>query len=191
MQHTIRVPYFSIAIVPYADRYLFMRSATIWLQYKCFWHDCFDCSAYLPIIPLIFKRLTREHWLKGSVTVWLTFCFFCLDSAALLMLNEQQIYLFGQIQTSQTGYQLYSDTSPYGECSLVRHFFILRATSTKGIFILPYLNIPNGLFTLTFSSDAHVSLEMTSCCMMQPTWCVNSFQDTNSCCKWKRSINLS
>ena len=35
------------------------------------------------------------------------------------MLNEQQFYLFGQIQTSQTGCQLYSDTSPFGECSLV------------------------------------------------------------------------
>ena len=28
------------------------------------------------------------------------------------MLNQQQIYLFGQIQTSQTGGPLYSDTSP-------------------------------------------------------------------------------
>ena len=38
----------------------------------------------------------------------------------LLMLNEQQFYLFGQIQTSQAGGQpRYSDTSPYGECSLV------------------------------------------------------------------------
>ena len=37
----------------------------------------------------------------------------------LLMLNEQQFYLFGQIQTSQTGGQLYSDPSAYGECSLV------------------------------------------------------------------------
>ena len=27
----------------------------------------------------------------------------------------QQFYLFGQIQTSQTGGQDYSDTSPYGE----------------------------------------------------------------------------
>ena len=29
------------------------------------------------------------------------------------MLNKQQIYLFGQIQISQTGGQLYSDASPY------------------------------------------------------------------------------
>ena len=35
--------------------------------------------------------------------VWLTSCLFCLDSAALLKLNEQQFYLFVQIQTSQTG----------------------------------------------------------------------------------------
>ena len=29
------------------------------------------------------------------------------------MLNLKQIYLFGQIQTSQTGGPLYSDTAPY------------------------------------------------------------------------------
>ena len=33
------------------------------------------------------------------------------------MTNLQQLYLIGQIQTSQTG-QLYNDTSLYGECSL-------------------------------------------------------------------------
>ena len=54
----------------------------------------------------------------GSITIWLTSCLFGLDLAALLMLNEQQLYLFGQIQTSQTGGQLYKDTSPYGESSL-------------------------------------------------------------------------
>ena len=35
------------------------------------------------------------------------------------MLNEQQFYLFGQIQTSQTGGQPYSDTFHNGEGSLV------------------------------------------------------------------------
>ena len=34
------------------------------------------------------------------------------------MLNYSQLYLFGQIQTGQTGGQPYSDTSPYDECSL-------------------------------------------------------------------------
>ena len=38
-------------------------------------------------------------------------CLFCLDSAASLKLNQQELYMFGQIQTSQTGGQLSSDTS--------------------------------------------------------------------------------
>ena len=43
---------------------------------------------------------------------------FRLDSAALIIVwNEQQFYLFGWIQKSQTGDLLYSDTSPYGEYS--------------------------------------------------------------------------
>ena len=57
----------------------------------------------------------REYKLKGSITVWRTSGLFCFDSAALLMMNEQQFYLFGKIQTSQTGGQPYSDTSPYGD----------------------------------------------------------------------------
>ena len=34
-------------------------------------------------------------------------------SVTLLMLNEQQIHFFGEIQTSQAGGQLYTYTSPY------------------------------------------------------------------------------
>ena len=43
-----------------------------------------------------------------------------LDSAVLLNWNYKQICLFGQILTSQTGGQPYSDISPYkvSECSL-------------------------------------------------------------------------
>jgi len=40
-----------------------------------------------------------------SITVRLTSYLFCLASAALLLLNEQQFYLLGQKQTSQTGGQ--------------------------------------------------------------------------------------
>ena len=58
--------------------------------------------------------------LSVSITVQLTSCIFCFDSAALLMLIEQQFHLFGQIKNSQTRGQLYSDTSPYGECSLTQ-----------------------------------------------------------------------
>ena len=42
------------------------------------------------------------------------------------MLNEQQLYFYGQIQTSQTGVQLYTDTSPYGQCSLTQLACILK-----------------------------------------------------------------
>ena len=38
--------------------------------------------------------------------------------------DEQQFYLSGEIQTSQTGGQPFSDTSSYGECSLVVLHFI-------------------------------------------------------------------
>ena len=56
--------------------------------------------------------------LRGTLTVQLTSCLLCLDLAALLTLNEQQFYLLGQIQISQTGGQPYSVTSPYGQSSL-------------------------------------------------------------------------
>ena len=39
------------------------------------------------------------------------------------MLNEQQIYWFGQIQISQTEGQLYIVISPNGECSLQWPYF--------------------------------------------------------------------
>ena len=64
--------------------------------------------------------ITLIYFVKGSITVQLTSCLTGFDSAALLMFNQQQIYLFGWIQISQIGGQLYSDTSPYkvSECSL-------------------------------------------------------------------------
>ena len=55
--------------------------------------------------------------LRESITVWLTSSLFCLDLAALLMLNKQHFYLFGQIQKSQTG-QPFIETCLYCECSL-------------------------------------------------------------------------
>ena len=57
--------------------------------------------------------------LRGSITAWLISCLCYSDSAALLMLNQKQFYLLGQIQTRQTEDQPYCDTSPYGECSLI------------------------------------------------------------------------
>ena len=54
-----------------------------------------------------------SYFIRVSLTVQLTFYSISFYSAVFIMLNEQQIYLFGQIQTSQTVGQLYSDTSPY------------------------------------------------------------------------------
>ena len=70
------------------------------------------------------RKLTEgEVSLFGSPPVYL----FCLELAALLKLNEQHFYLFGQIQTSQTGGQPYSNTSPYevSECSLAGAYYDL------------------------------------------------------------------
>ena len=46
----------------------------------------------------------------------------CSDSAVLVTSNQQQIYMFGRIQTSQTGGKLYNDALPYkvSEYSLVK-----------------------------------------------------------------------
>ena len=41
--------------------------------------------------------------------------FYLYRLSSLLMLNEQHIYIFGQIQTSQTEGQLHSETYPYEE----------------------------------------------------------------------------
>ena len=67
-------------------------------------------------------KKTLTYFGRGSITVQLTTCLTGQDSAALVMLNQIEIYNFGQIQTSQTGGQLYSDTSPYevSECSLYK-----------------------------------------------------------------------
>ena len=52
------------------------------------------------------------HLLKGKYHCLLTSCFICLDSAALLLLNEQQFHLYDLNQISQTRGPLYRDTSP-------------------------------------------------------------------------------
>ena len=60
----------------------------------------------------LWSRLCSLTLFQEESLVRLTSFFICLDLADLVILNEQQIYLFGQIQTSQTGGQPYSDTSP-------------------------------------------------------------------------------
>ena len=67
-----------------------------------------------PITKVLWNRLL-VGLIRESITIWLTSCLFCLELAGLLKLNEQQFNLFGQILTSHTGGQPYSDTSQYGE----------------------------------------------------------------------------
>ena len=53
------------------------------------------------VVFLCFKfcnTLARQRIPRGSITVRLTYCLFCSDSNYLLMLNEQQFYVIGQIQ---------------------------------------------------------------------------------------------
>ena len=68
----------------------------------------------------------HRHWLSPEntnlrISVQLTSYLYCLDSAALLLLNEQQFHLFSHIQTSQRGGQPAVQWSPNGECSLLSH----------------------------------------------------------------------
>ena len=60
----------------------------------------------------------RELELKNKYHCNTDLLFILFGFSCLVMLNKQQYYLFGQIQTSQTGGQPYSDTSPYGESSV-------------------------------------------------------------------------
>ena len=84
--------------------------------------DAHPLVSHVLVILTKLDCLTREHayFIKGSITVRLTSCLTGEDSAALLVVNQIKIYKFGQISTSQTGGQPYSDTSPYevSECSL-------------------------------------------------------------------------
>ena len=83
----------------------------------------------------------RGHQLKRKYhcATDLLFILFGLNCFAYL-LYEQQFYLFGQIQTSQTGGQLYSDAPPYGECSLpVSFIYKIIYTSSP---LLPHYHSP-------------------------------------------------
>ena len=74
-----------------------------------------------PLAPK-YKQAFSFKWsgllLRGSVTVHLTPCLFGLDSAALLMLIQHQLYLSNWIQASQT--EISHTVIPYGDCSLLK-----------------------------------------------------------------------
>ena len=79
---------------------------------------------------LYLGKRTLTYFIRGSITEWLASCMTGLDSAALLMINQQQIYLFSQNQTSHIGDHTYSGTSPdeVSECFLFRYTFDLILT---------------------------------------------------------------
>ena len=64
---------------------------------------CWQCDQML--------RLKVAQFIEHTPTADLLFDWFGFSCFAVL--NYQQSYWFGQTQTSQTGGQLYSDTSPY------------------------------------------------------------------------------
>ena len=55
------------------------------------------------VVKLNWITWSENTSLWGSITVHLT-CLFCLYIAALFMLNEQQFYLFGKIQSKQVSH---------------------------------------------------------------------------------------
>ena len=87
----------------------------------------FFLSLSVWLVLLKFLQRTLTYFVRGSISVQLTSCLTGLNSAALLMLNQIQLFKFGRIQTSKIGGQPYSVTSPYevSECSLVSGLFCL------------------------------------------------------------------
>ena len=88
--------------------------------------------------------------LRGSITVQLI-CLFCLDSAAILMMNQYQLYLLGSIKTIQTGGgHPYSDTAYH--LSLSRRALWCSYHQTPGT---TQVVIPQIGFALTDSTKMH------------------------------------
>ena len=61
---------------------------------------------------------------------------------------EEQLYLFGQIQTSQKGGQLYSDVSSFGGCSLLT--WLLHDSNCKTTKRLSLLNYHTHIICTTY-----------------------------------------
>ena len=108
-------------------------------------HQRPSSSSFAPdrLLTYIYQDNTN---LRGRITVQLTFILISFESAALVRLNEQQFYLFGQIQTSQAAGQPYCDTSLCGEWSMLIYYSVLPET------LYDYLNWGYCLGTIFGSS---------------------------------------
>ena len=94
--------------------HVFMLIVTKMFWNNFIWKSENQLGTHTPYTPLspIYRLHSVNTNLRGSITVRRNTCLFCLDSAALIMLKLQQLYLLCQIQTSHTGGQPNSDTSP-------------------------------------------------------------------------------
>ena len=60
--------------------------------------------------------------MEGSITVQLVASLACLDSVVSVLYTNNDIFFFGQIQSSLTGEKPYIGQSPYSEISLIRKY---------------------------------------------------------------------
>ena len=70
--------------------------------------------------------ISRCLW--GRITVWSDLLFDWFGFSSSSKHKKQHLFLVGQIQSSQTGYQPYSDPSPYPE-NFLRASITVRLTS--------------------------------------------------------------
>ena len=77
------------------------------------------------------KRQTENTNFRGSITVRLTSCLFCLELATLLKLNEHKLNLCGEVKHSQTGGQPYSDILPFSHSEFSKTSLMLVASVTR------------------------------------------------------------
>ena len=87
-------------------------------------------SHIVPATTLENVRPENTYW-RGSITVRLTSCLFCLELATLLKLNEHKLNLCGEVKHSQTGGQPYSDILPFSHSEFSKTSLMLVASVTR------------------------------------------------------------
>ena len=139
---------------------------------------CYSCCENFPRMKgsEMSSVLLGRLYSQAKITAWLTFfLLFCLDSPALFMLNEQQFYLFGQIETSQTCSESYNNSSNCSKVwvySVVEHrfhkenFMVLfnqnlnKVIVVNKCFLSFSLNTPI-LYLLLFNYESYFSFSST------------------------------
>ncbi len=113
--------------------------------------------------PLIYPGNTKG----GSITVPLTSCLTGLDWSLLQIKNKNCQLSYSWFQTSQSGGQLYSDTSPFSipwlsECSsLARSLVVTKCTDMKDI--IWHTRVSESYISQIKMKQASVSWELSRC----------------------------